>query len=120
MAFNIVARNQDDHVKNIALLMDRDGALSLSPAFDETYSWNPSGSWTASQHMSLGGKRDDFTLDDFVACGRTVSLKRGRAKEIVATVTGVVQRWPHYATQAGVPEATTRRIAAAHRLGLTG
>jgi serine/threonine-protein kinase HipA len=120
MAFNIVARNQDDHVKNIAFRMDRAGAWSLSPAFDVTYAWNPSGRWTASQQMSLGGKRDDFTLDDFVACGRTVSLKRGRAKEIVATVTGVVQRWPHYATQAGVPEATTRRIAAAHRLGLTG
>ena len=30
MAFNIVARNQDDHVKNIAFLMDRQGRWSLS------------------------------------------------------------------------------------------
>jgi hypothetical protein len=33
-AFNIVARNQDDHVKNIAFLMDKRGQWSLSPAFD--------------------------------------------------------------------------------------
>ncbi len=42
MAFNIVARNQDDHVKNIAFLMDPSGNWSLSPAFDMTYSYNPS------------------------------------------------------------------------------
>ncbi len=34
MVFNIVARNQDDHIKNIAFLMDRSGKWSLSPAFD--------------------------------------------------------------------------------------
>ena len=34
MAFNIVARNQDDHVKNIAFLMTRSGTWSLAPAFD--------------------------------------------------------------------------------------
>lgn len=36
MAFNIVARNQDDHVKNIAFLMDKQGQWSLAPAFDLT------------------------------------------------------------------------------------
>ncbi|HET9031689.1 MAG TPA: HipA domain-containing protein, partial [Dokdonella sp.] len=39
MAFNIIARNQDDHVKNIAFLMDKAGRWSLSPAFDLTYSY---------------------------------------------------------------------------------
>ena len=40
MVFNVVARNQDDHVKNIAFLMDRDGRWSLSPAFDMVYAHN--------------------------------------------------------------------------------
>lgn len=31
MVFNVVARNQDDHVKNISFLMDRRGNWSLSP-----------------------------------------------------------------------------------------
>ena len=47
MVFNIVARNHDDHVKNIAFLMDKSGNWSLSPAFDMTYSFNPAGAWTA-------------------------------------------------------------------------
>jgi serine/threonine-protein kinase HipA len=67
MVFNIVARNHDDHVKNIAFLMDKSGRWSLSPAFDMTYSFNPAGAWTASHQMTMNGKQDDFTLDDFRA-----------------------------------------------------
>ena len=43
MIFNVVARNQDDHVKNIAFLMDQHGEWSLAPAFDLTYAYNPDG-----------------------------------------------------------------------------
>ncbi len=43
MVFNVVARNQDGHVKNIAFLMDKAGNWSLSPAYDVTYSFNPTG-----------------------------------------------------------------------------
>ena len=32
MVFNVLARNQDDHTKNISFLMDRNGSWSLSPA----------------------------------------------------------------------------------------
>ena len=53
MAFNVVARNQDDHVKNIAFLMDKRGRWSLAPAFDVTYSFNPSGAWTSMHQMTL-------------------------------------------------------------------
>ena len=52
MVFNIVARNQDDHVKNIAFLMDRSGTWSLAPAFDMTYSYQPEGKWTSSHQMT--------------------------------------------------------------------
>ncbi len=86
MAFNIIARNQDDHVKNIAFLMDPSGSWSLSPAFDVTYSFNPAGNWTASHQMTLNGKRDEFTLDDFNACAKTALMKRGRAVTIVNEV----------------------------------
>ncbi|MEA1911785.1 MAG: type II toxin-antitoxin system HipA family toxin, partial [Spirochaetota bacterium] len=34
MIFNIIARNQDDHTKNIAFTMDKKGKWELSPAFD--------------------------------------------------------------------------------------
>ena len=78
MAFNVIARNQDDHVKNIAFLMDKKGQWSLSPAFDVMYAYNPSGTWTATHQMSLASKREGFTFDDFKSVAETASMKRGR------------------------------------------
>jgi len=110
MVFNIVARNQDDHVKNIAFLMNKAGEWSLSPAFDITYSFNPSGAWTASHQMMMNGKRDHFTLEDFNACARTASMKRGRAAKILAEVQATVAQWPSFAEAAGVPDVVREKI----------
>ena len=117
-AFNIVGRNQDDHVKNIAFLMDRSGTWSLSPAFDMTYSYNPSGDWTGTHQMSLNGKRDDFDLADFKACARNAAMKRGRAEEILRQVQGSVLNWKDHAEEAGVPGDVADRIAKAQRTGI--
>ena len=102
MVFNIVARNQDDHVKNIAFLMNKRGQWSLSPAFDVTYSYNSKGSWTAQHQMSMNGKRDNFLMEDFIACEKAAGMKRGRAKAIVAEVQSAVSRWPDLAEEVGV------------------
>jgi serine/threonine-protein kinase HipA len=110
MVFNIVARNQDDHVKNIAFLMNKAGEWSLSPAFDMTYSFNPSGAWTASHQMTMNGKRDNFTLEDFNACAKTALMKRGRAAKIVAEVQATVSKWKSFAEKAGVPDAVREKI----------
>lgn len=116
MVFNIIARNQDDHVKNIAFLMDKSGAWSLAPAFDMTYSFNPSGAWTASHQMTMNGKRDNFTLEDFKACAKTASMKRGRAAAIVSEVLATVSRWRDYADEAGVPGTWRDQIQSTLRL----
>jgi len=110
MAFNIVARNQDDHVKNIAFLMNKPGEWSLSPAFDMTYSFNPAGAWTASHQMTMNGKRDNFTLDDFNACAKKASMKRGRAAKIVSEVQATVSKWKSFAEQAGLPDGVRQKI----------
>lgn len=118
MAFNVVARNQDDHVKNVAFLMDRAGEWRLSPAFDLVYAFNPAGSWTAQHQMSIAGKRDDFTIEDFREVGRTASMKRGRAEEILDEVRDAVSEWPGVAAAVGVGDAQIAAIAANHRLEL--
>jgi len=115
MAFNIIGRNQDDHVKNIAYLMDKSGNWSLSPAFDMTYSYNPQGDWTSRHQMSLNGKRDDFTIDDFKACAKNASMKRGRAEEIIEQVQSAVSQWKYFAEESAVPLEIADRIAKAHR-----
>jgi serine/threonine-protein kinase HipA len=116
MVFNIVARNQDDHVKKIAFLMDKKGRWSLSPAFDVTYSFNPAGAWTASHQMTMNGKRENFIMSDFKACAKAASMKRGRAETIIAEVQATVSRWRSFADEAGVPDAVRESIHQALRL----
>ncbi|WP_339858996.1 type II toxin-antitoxin system HipA family toxin [Pseudohongiella acticola] len=116
MVFNIIMRNQDDHTKNIAFLMDRRGQWSLSPAFDLTFSYNPEGDWTSRHQMRLNGKQDHFTLLDFKACARMAGLKRGRAEVIIDEITAVARRWPEYADRAGVDAEWRDRILPLLRL----
>ncbi|MFC1657066.1 type II toxin-antitoxin system HipA family toxin [Candidatus Moduliflexota bacterium] len=111
MVFNIIARNQDDHVKNIAFLMDKQGSWNLAPAFDVIYSFQPTGKWTSTHQMALNGKRDGFSMEDFRACAKGASMKRGRAEAIVEEVRTVVSRWQDYATGVGVPSERIEKIA---------
>ena len=116
MAFNVIARNQDDHVKNIAFMMDKKGQWLLSPAFDVTYSYQPSGNWTSKHQMSMNGKTDDFNIEDFRTCGKTVGLKRGRAEKIVEEIKIVVSNWKNYADDAGVDPVHRNKISNSLRL----
>lgn len=103
MLFNVVARNQDDHVKNIAFLMNKAGEWSLAPAFDVTYAYNPEGLWTARHQMTVNGKQDGFQRADFRACAAVAGLKRGRADTMLDEIIDVVSRWLVYAEAARVP-----------------
>jgi serine/threonine-protein kinase HipA len=118
MVFNVVGRNQDDHVKNVTFLMDRRGEWSLSPAYDIVYSFNPQGRWTAVHQMSINGKRDDFTVADLRQVAASAGLKRGAATRILAEVTVAVEQWPTVAADAGIEDGTIRAIRAAQRLHL--
>ncbi len=118
MAFNVIARNQDDHVKNIAFLMDQGGRWSLSPAFDVTYAFNRRGAWTDRHQMSLNGKRESFTTSDFSACAEAVSIRPRRALAILAEVADAVAEWPRFATEAEVEEHQASAIERNLRLEL--
>jgi len=99
-------------------LMDKSGNWSLSPAFDMTYSYNPQGDWTSRHQMSLNSKRDDFTIDDFEACAKNASMKRGRAKEIVHEVLTAVLQWKQFADQSGVSPDVADGISKTLRTGI--
>lgn len=116
MLFNVVARNQDDHTKNIAFLMDRNGQWKLSPAYDVTYSHNPAGKWTNQHQMSINGKRDHFTRDDLLTIGRSIRLPNPEA--VLDEIIEAVRQWPEFAKQAGVSSSRIDEISKAHRLGL--
>src|SRR5258708_38602716 len=92
MIFNVVGRNQDDHVKNFAFLMDKTGAWSLSPAFDVTYAYNPTGLWTSRHQMTINGKSNDFTREDFEAVAQVAGLQRGTDEATLPELDESVQR----------------------------
>lgn len=118
MAFNIIGRNQDDHVKNIAFLMGRNGTWELAPAFDVTYAYRPGGPWTGSHQMSMNGKRDGFSMGDFSECARAARLKQGQARIIVHEVLAAVTRWRTFAADARVDAEHVRMIQNTLRLNL--
>jgi serine/threonine-protein kinase HipA len=115
-AFNVIARNHDDHVKNIAYLMNKSGEWRLSPAFDVAYSYNPAGAWTSRHQMSINGKRDGLLADDLLALGKSAAIKPARARDIIDDVDRSVRSWKQFAESAGVDARTADRIAAAHRM----
>ena len=114
MLFNVVARNQDDHTKNIAFLMGRDGCWRLAPAFDVIYANNPHGVWTNRHQMTINGKRDGFTRGDLLTVGRSIGL--ARPAEVLDEIVETVSRWPGFAREAGVPKMRAQEIGAQHRL----
>lgn len=108
MIFNVVARNQDDHTKNISFLMDKTGKWRLSPAYDISWSYNPEGKWTSQHQMSINNKWSDFTMDDFLTVASSMNIKSPR--EIIEKTIDVVAHWPVYAASLGIPKDTIEVI----------
>ena len=114
--FNIVGRNQDDHVKNIAFLMDRGGKWTLSPAYDLIYSWNPTGDWTSQHQMSINNKRDNFTRNDLVSFAKTAGIKKHVANDLINLVISEFTKWPDIASSVGVSPENVDKIFSSLRL----
>ena len=108
MVFNVVARNQDDHTKNISFLMDKTGKWRLSPAYDISWSYNPEGKWTSQHQMSINNKWSDFTMDDLLTVASSMNIKSPR--EIIEKTIDVVAHWPVYAASLGIPKDTIEVI----------
>ena len=117
--FNILSRNQDDHTKNIAFLMDRRGAWRLAPAYDLIYAYNPSGAWTSRHQMTLNGKRDHFETADLLTAATHADLRPPKAKAILREVHAAVSDWEKYADTAEVSRPAAKEIQSHLRLGFT-
>lgn len=116
MVFNVIARNQDDHTRNISFLMDREGRWYLAPAYDMVWSYNPRGTWTSRHQMRVNGKQDSFDREDLLAAARNAGVKD--AEEIIHEVATAVATWMEFAAESGVRDELAAEIARSHRLGL--
>lgn len=112
MVFNVVSRNQDDHTKNISFLMTPDGKWQLSPAYDVTWAYNPTGEWTSQHQMSINGKWTDITRSDLMTVASSMHINR--PDEIIEQVQDSVAAWPEAARKAEIPDDTMRAIQQTH------
>jgi serine/threonine-protein kinase HipA len=112
MAFNVVAVNQDDHVKNFAFLMDREGKWRLSPAYDLTFAKGTG--YTRFHQMSLNGKTDRFTRADLLAVGAKFGIRRDGA-HLLDQVIDAVGDWERCAVEAKVPRERVVEVGQLHR-----
>jgi len=106
--FNVMARNHDDHTKNISFLMDDTGTWKLSPAYDLTYSYKPENRWTNRHQMSINGKTDDFTWTDIAALGQLAGLKN--IQKIAEQIRDALAGWGRFAGEAGLSKDKTQKI----------
>jgi len=116
--FNVIGRNCDDHVKNIAFLMNQQGEWSLSPGFDISYAWNPDGLWTSKHQMSMNGKRDGFNRNDLIQFALSADIKKAPAEQMIQQIIDVFRRWTDFAGKAGVSENNIKRIKNSHLTNL--
>jgi len=112
MAFNVAARNHDDHTKNFAFLLAEGGQWELAPAYDVTFAYDPSNVWLSHHLMSVNGKNDEITREDLMQLAVRFSIPG--AKEAIDDVNDAISNWPEYATKAGVGSDETQRIAELH------
>ena len=110
MVFNCLTVNQDDHVKNISFIMDRAGKWMLSPAYDITFSYNPSNKWLRAHQMTINGKTTGIGLNDLLTSGREMGIKEKRCNDIIRDVAASANNFATFAEQAGVKEKTYEYI----------
>ena len=115
LVFNVLGCNRDDHTKNFGFLMGDDGRWDLAPAYDVSYAHNPqAGKWTATQQLSVAGKRAGITRADLIATGRQCGVATvPRLNTTIDQVAAALGQWEKCAATAGVSPDSTARIARA-------
>jgi serine/threonine-protein kinase HipA len=113
MAFNVMARNHDDHSKNFSFMLEQPQAgqvaqWKLAPAYDVTFAFNPQGEWTNQHLMSVNGKFAKITRTDLLEVAERFGL--GNAPRLLEQVKDAIRLWPECAARAGVDAAESKRI----------
>ena len=98
--------NQDDHVKNISFLMNRSGEWSLAPAYDITFSYNPTNKWLRAHQMTMNQKTRDIQLTDMLEVGKKIGIRKRKCMDIISKISKVIADFEKYATEAKIREKT--------------
>lgn len=116
MVFNVVARNMDDHTKNISFIMGPDSGWRLAPAYDLIFSYNPEGKWTHRHQLSINGKREEVSIEDLLQVAHENSIRKPR--QIIEQVVNAVSGWAQQAADAGLDKKQILAIGRLLRLDI--
>ena len=100
MVFNVIARNCDDHTKNFAFLMNRNGGWSLAPAYDICHAYRPESTWVSQHCLSVNGKRSNIKLVDLLEVARQMNIRK--PKVIIDDIQNKINHWVEYAVKTAV------------------
>jgi len=118
MTFNIIARNHDDHSKNFSFMLKHD-TWALAPAYDLAYSYKPGSKWVNSHWMSLNGKRENFSRDDFYSLSKLSPLFNKRKIDgIIDETIEHVSEWHQLAKEMDVPKTLIEEVGSNLRLDI--
>lgn len=112
--FNVVGCNQDDHVKNIAFLMNRQGHWGLSPAYDLCHA--EGSDFTRFHQLSINGKTSSFELDDLKQLAAYAGLPRGRYKQVLEQTVDAFSGWAKLSKELGLPKPVHEHVMRTLRL----
>jgi serine/threonine-protein kinase HipA len=109
MLFNVVAVNQDDHVKNLSFQMDERGVWSLAPAYDLTFAHGRG--FTARHQMRVRDKTAAIRASDLLAVGQEFGLND--PPKLLQRVREQVARLAEFAARTRVPAEVIAELRAA-------
>ena len=120
MTFNIISRNHDDHSKNFSFKLNAlTNKWQLAPAYDLAYSYKPGSKWVNSHWMSLNGKRDDFSREDFHSLEKLSPLfTREKINHIIDETIEQVSQWRKLAKKNEVPLSLIDEVESNLRINL--
>lgn len=109
MVFNVLARNCDDHTKNFAFRLKKDGRWELAPAYDICHAYKPEHKWVSQHALSINGRRSNITREDLLKAGSSVNIKK--SESVITEINETVSRWKQFADEAAVSPALRNEIA---------
>jgi serine/threonine-protein kinase HipA len=109
MAFNVMARNCDDHTKNLSFILKQGGEWNMAPAYDVAFAYKSVSQWVSQHQMSVNQKFDDITREDL----QTVADRFGvrRPNTLLGNVLAAVKTFDDFATQAKISQETMETIS---------
>jgi serine/threonine-protein kinase HipA len=110
MAFNVMARNCDDHTKNFSFLLKEGEPWQLAPAYDVTHSYSPTSIWTNKHCMGVNGKFDAIRREDLLIEADRFGVRK--AETLLADARAAVNNWKEFAKQAALLPKITDQVAA--------